>query len=149
MNSTMLSLFGSHEYKPTTKLQQLSLREQPAYRVASNPASCTSLELLAAVIGGARQIETAENLMARFRGDLRNLYRAPVEEIADVSGIGPRTATRIKAAFTLSVKIHIVDRDCQEKPGARPGAASPRGHAAHAAVVITFPSRPDDGAQEA
>src|SRR5262245_48167924 len=30
----------------------------------------------------------------------------------------------------------------------RAGAASPRGHAARPAVVVTFPSRPDDGAQE-
>ena len=106
MNSTMLTLFGSHEYKPTTKLQQLSLREQPAYRVASNPTSCTSLELLATVIGGTRQIETAKDLLARFKGDIRNLYRAPVEEIANVNGIGPRTAARIKAAFALSMKIN-------------------------------------------
>lgn len=107
MNSTMLSLFGSQEYKPTTKLQQMSLREQPSYRVASNPTSCTSLELLAAVIGGVRQIETAENLMARFKGDIRNLYRAPVEEIAGVRGIGLQTASRIKAAFALSIKMHM------------------------------------------
>ncbi len=107
MNSTMLSLFGSQEYKPTTKLQQMSLREQPSYRVASNPTSCTSLELLATVIGGVRQIETAENLMARFKGDIRNLYRAPVEEIAGVRGIGLQTASRIKAAFALSIKMHM------------------------------------------
>jgi DNA repair protein RadC len=107
MNSTTQSLFGSQEYKPTTKLQQMSLREQPAYRVASNPTACTSLEVLAAVIGGARQIETAENLMTRFKGDIRNLYRAPVEEIADVRGIGQQTAARIKAAFALSLKMHM------------------------------------------
>jgi len=106
MNPTMQSLFGSQEYKPNTKLQQMSLREQPAYRVVSNPASCTSVELLATVIGGAMQIEMAENLMARFQGDIRYLYRAPMEEITAVRGIGQQTAARIKAAFALSLKMY-------------------------------------------
>ncbi len=43
------------------KLKSLPLREQPAYRVSQNAAACNLTELLAAVIGGQRQIEIQRN----------------------------------------------------------------------------------------
>ena len=51
------------------KLKSLPLREQPAYRVSQNAAACNLSELLAAVIGGPKQIEIAESLLTRFGGD--------------------------------------------------------------------------------
>ncbi len=50
------------------KLKSLPLREQPAYRVSQNAAACNLTELLAAVIGGQRQIEISQALLARFEG---------------------------------------------------------------------------------
>ena len=58
------------EYKPT-RLKTLPLRDQPAYKVASNPLACNLSELLASVIGGPHQIETAEALMTAFSGDIQ------------------------------------------------------------------------------
>jgi DNA repair protein RadC len=91
-------------YKPT-KLRSLPLREQPAYRVSANPAGCNLCELLAAVVGGAQQIEVAEALLAAFGGDLQRIHKAHVTELARVEGIGPQTAVRLKAALTLGLKL--------------------------------------------
>jgi len=86
-------------YRPT-KLKTLPLREQPAYRVASNVTGCNLAELLAAVVGGAQRIEVAEGLLVRFGGDIQRLYKANVAELAQVHGIGQQTVVRIKAALT-------------------------------------------------
>ena len=70
------------------KLKSLPLREQPAYRVSQNAAGCNLAELLAAVIGGQRQIEISQALLARFDGDIRRLYLAHPAELATVRGEG-------------------------------------------------------------
>ena len=89
------------------KLKSLPLREQPAYRVSQNASACNLTELLAAVIGGQRQIEISQALLARFEGDIRRLYLAHPEELATVRGIGPATAVQIKAAFNLGLRLNI------------------------------------------
>ncbi|MEP0805855.1 MAG: DNA repair protein RadC [Chloroflexota bacterium] len=96
-----------------TKIKLLTLRETPAYRVSTNPAVCTTPELLAAVIGGSRQIEAAENLLASFDGDLRRIYNAQPDEIANVPGVGPQTAVRIKAALALGM---MLNRPMEDAP---------------------------------
>ncbi len=99
--------------KPTytpPKVKLLPLRDQPAYRVAQNTASCSLVELLAAVIGGAQQIEIAEALIARFT-DLRGLSRAHVAEIASIKGIGQPTAARIKAALALAQRLMMPEEE--------------------------------------
>jgi DNA repair protein RadC len=92
-------------YKPT-KLKMLPLRDQPAYRVSSNATTCSLAELLAAVVGGAKQIEVAEGLLSRFGGDVHRMYKANVAEIAQVQGIGQQTAVRIRAALALGLRLH-------------------------------------------
>jgi DNA repair protein RadC len=109
------------------KLKTLPLRDQPAYRVTSNAAACSLAELLAAVVGGAQQIEVAEGLLARFGGDVQRLHRAHVTEIASVRGIGQQTAVRIKAALALGLKLH-------EPTGERPMINSP----ADAAALVQY-----------
>ena len=89
------------------KLKSMPLREQPAYRVSQNAAGCNLTELLAAVIGGQKQIEIAEALMARFDGDIRRLYQAHPSELARVKGINQATAIRIKAALNLGLRLNI------------------------------------------
>lgn len=95
------------------KLKSLPLREQPAYRVSQNAGACNLSELLAAVIGGAKQIEIAENLLARFDGDIRRLYQAHPAELATVRGISQVTAVRIKAALNLGLRLNL---PAEERP---------------------------------
>jgi DNA repair protein RadC len=106
-----------------TKLKTLPLRDQPAYRVTSNAAGCSLAELLAAVVGGAQQIEVAEGILARFGGDVQRLYRAHVAELASVRGVGQQTAVRIKAALALGLRL-------TEPVGERPAVNSPADAAA-------------------
>jgi DNA repair protein RadC len=117
-----LQLKSPPTYTPT-KLKTLPLREQPAYRVASNALGCSLVELLAAVVGGVKQIEVAEGLLARFNGDVHRLYQAHVTEIASVHGVGQQTAVRLKAALALGLRL-------QEPPGDRPVVNSPADAAA-------------------
>src|SRR6266487_1870654 len=93
------------------KLKSLPLREQPAYRVSQNAAACNLTELLAAVIGGQRQIEISQALLARFDGDIRRLYLAHPAELATVRGIGPATAVQIKAALNLGLRLNIPNEE--------------------------------------
>jgi DNA repair protein RadC len=109
------------------KLKTLPLREQPAYRVSQNVSACSQIELLAAVIGGPKQIEIAEALLAHFQGDpstgsgqvLHRIYQAHVTEIANVHGIGQNTAARIKAALNLGLRLSlpIEERPTINSPG--------------------------------
>lgn len=100
------SLQGTSFYEQP-KLKSLPLCEQPAYRVSQNAAACNLTELLAAVIGGQRQIEISETLLARFGGDIRRLYLAHPKELATVRGVGPATAAQIKAALNLGLRLNI------------------------------------------
>jgi DNA repair protein RadC len=93
------------------KLKSLPLREQPAYRVTQNAAACNMTELLAAVIGGQRQIETSQALLARFDGDIRRLYQAHPAELAAVKGISQATAARIKAALNLGLRLNTPNEE--------------------------------------
>ncbi len=99
-------LQDSTQYERPT-LKSLPLREQPAYRVSQNAAACNLTELLAAMIGGQRQIEISHALLARFDGDIRRLYLAHPKELAAVRGIGPATAVQIKAALNLGLRLNI------------------------------------------
>jgi DNA repair protein RadC len=118
MTTTSPELFQVQPVYNLPKLKWLPLREQPAYRVTQNAAGCNVSELLAAVIGGPRQIEIAEELLALFQGDLRRLYQAHPAELARVKGISQATAVRIKAAFNLGLRLNIPDE-------ARPTINSP------------------------
>ena len=102
-NSTLFHLSPTYDLP---RLQSMPLREQPAFRVIHNAAGCNLSELLAAVIGGPRQIETANMLLASFGGDLRRLHQAHPAELARVKGITTQTAARIKAALTLGLRLN-------------------------------------------
>jgi DNA repair protein RadC len=112
---------------PLAKLKTLPLRDQPAYRVSSNAAACSLTELLAAVVGGAQQIEVAEGLLAHFGGDIQRIYKAHVAELGAIHGIGQQTAVRIKAALALGLRLN-------EPTGERPVINSP----ADAAALVQY-----------
>lgn len=88
-------------------LKTMPLREQPAYRITQNANACNITELMAAVIGGQKQIELSQALLARFDGDIRRLYQAHPSELAKVKGINQATAIRIKAAFNLGLRLSM------------------------------------------
>jgi len=104
-NNPLLLHTSTHYEQPT--LKTLPLREQPAYRIAQNATACNLTELMAAVIGGQRQIEIAQALLARFDGDIRRLYQAHPMELAKVKGISQSTAVRIKAALNLGLRLNL------------------------------------------
>jgi len=95
------------------QLKSLPLREQPAYRVIQDATACNLIELLAAVVGGQRQIEISQALLARFDGDIRRLYLAHPAELATVKGISHATAARIKAALNLGLRLNL---PAEERP---------------------------------
>lgn len=88
----------------TPKVKTLPIREKPAYRVATGAETCNLAELLAVIIGGNEQIETAERLLTRF-GTLHKLASAHVNEVASIKGIGAQTALRLKASMALGRKL--------------------------------------------
>lgn len=90
--------------RKSSALSALSLRERPAYRASTSPQACTSIELLAAVIGGPQQIETASALMTKF-GSLRDLFNAHAAEIEAVPGVGAQTAARIRASLAVGQRM--------------------------------------------
>lgn len=109
------------------KLKSLPLREQPAYRVSQNAAACNLGELLAAVIGGPKQIELSQTVLTYFNNDIHRLYQAHPAELAKVKGINQGTAVRIKAALNLGLRLHIPTEE-------RPAINSP----ADAATLVQY-----------
>ena len=92
-------------------LKSMPLREQPAYRVTQNANACNLTELMAAVIGGQKQIETAQSLLAFFSNDIRRLYQAHPAELTKVKGISQATAVRIKAALNLGLRLNLPNEE--------------------------------------
>ncbi len=102
--------------KPT--LNALPCRERPAWRLSYQPEDCTSLEVLAALIGGSRQFELAQSVLGRL-GSIDALARADPNDLLGVEGIGPVTAARLLAAKELGKRIathHNGDRPVIKSP---------------------------------
>ena len=51
---------------PAPMVRALPLRERPLYRVQHDASACNLVEILAAIVGGSRQIEIAHSLLAEF-----------------------------------------------------------------------------------
>ncbi len=113
------SLHTVPEPYPAHTLRHLPLRERPAYRIGYIGAgACTLYELLAAVIGGDRQIGIAQTLLARY-GSLAELSRASAQELAQVKGLGPSKAASLQAALELGRRMVV------EASGDKPQLCSP------------------------
>ena len=124
MNTPLLQVNTPYDQP---KLKSMPLREQPAYRVTQNAHACNLTELMAAVIGGVKQIEIAQDLMIHFNNDIRRLYQAHPVELAKVKGINQATAVRIKAALNLGLRLNIPNEE-------RPTINSP----ADAAALVQY-----------
>ena len=101
---------------PSPIVRALPLRERPLHRVRHDAGACNLVELLAAIVGGSRQIEIACDLLTRLEA-LHNLYRVPVEELTAVPGLGPVGAARLKAALELGRR--LVWADGEDRPQIR------------------------------
>ncbi|MEW5941729.1 MAG: DNA repair protein RadC [Chloroflexota bacterium] len=123
MTTSDQTLFPVPAQYERPRLKSLPLRDQPAYRVSQNAAACNLTELMAAVIGGPKQIEFSQALLAHFNGDIRRLYKAHSTELETVRGISQVTAARIKAALNLGLRLNIPDEE-------RPAINSPADAAA-------------------
>ena len=108
-------------------LKTMPLREQPAYRITQNANACNITELMAAVIGGQKQIEVSQALLAYFDGDIRRLFQAHPAELAKVKGVSQATAIRIKAALNLGLRLNLPKEE-------RPTVNSP----ADAAALVMY-----------
>jgi DNA repair protein RadC len=86
------------------RLKHLPIREQPAFRVSKDSDACSLAELLAVIIGGANQIEFAEQLLAQF-GTIQKIAQAHVNEMTRVPGVSNLTALRLKASLALGRKL--------------------------------------------
>jgi DNA repair protein RadC len=90
---------------PLRSLQDLPLCERPAQRVAAvGVGGCALHELLAAIVGGPRQVEIAYSLLARYR-TLGELSRTSVEELARTGGVGRSRAAALHAALELARRL--------------------------------------------
>lgn len=105
----MLPLF-TDDLQPTVRPPHslLPLRERPTYRVAAAPNACTTLELLAALLGGPRPENKAQTLMARF-GSLHGLARAGLADLTAVPGIGETVAARLIATLEIGRRLLTPD----------------------------------------
>ncbi len=104
MSANLLEL---KEY-PAGSHHLLPLHEQPAYRVAADSAACNTAELLAALIGGPRQMAVAQAMLTQF-SSLHGIARASVPDLTQVRGVGLATAVRLKSALEISRRLLLPD----------------------------------------
>ncbi|RLC75129.1 MAG: hypothetical protein DRJ03_30755 [Chloroflexi bacterium] len=93
---------------PTPLLRYLPLRERPAYRVTQGAQHCNLVELLAAIVGGHRQMDIAYALMERFE-DITEVAQASAQEIAQIHGLGDAKAAALKAAMELGRRLLLAE----------------------------------------
>ncbi len=109
----------AHMPYPPARLKSLPIRERPTERITDNGARSVSLtELLASLIGGARQLEIADQLIARYQ-TIRNISITSIHEMASIKGLGISSAARLKAALELGKRLLV------ESPEIRPKITSP------------------------
>lgn len=81
-------------------VDELPRKEQPAHRIAEGAAYCSSLELLAGLIGGQRQMEAAAGLLVRYPS-LIEMATASVDDLRTLPGMDKGRAARLKAALEI------------------------------------------------
>lgn len=95
---------------PGPLLKSLPLRERPAARVCERPDACGMVELIAAVVGGSRQLEIAGDVVRQFE-TLEGLLRAAPEEMESIPHLGWAGAARLKAALELGRRMVVEKGD--------------------------------------
>lgn len=107
---------AAHAY--TGPIRNMPAGEQPVNRLFFyGPGALSTPELLA-IVTGCTHLADAAHLLATFEG-LPGLAQAIHTEIADLDGLGPTSAARIKAAFELGRRLLVA------VPADRPQVRSP------------------------
>jgi DNA repair protein RadC len=81
------------------KIKALAEDQKPAYRIRNTQAR-SYRELLAVLVGGPMQIETADSIALRWPTAV-DLKRATEYELANIQNVGEATAKRVVAAMQL------------------------------------------------
>ena len=95
------------------RIRELPRSEQPTYRLQHYGGNALSNAELLEIVTGAQTTDLGRNLLAEFDG-LRGLLRANLMELVAVTGIGPASAARIKAALELGRRVSVESSD--ERP---------------------------------
>jgi len=103
--------------KNSFTVRDLPPSERPRERLIKLGSEALSAqEILALILGrgikGESVMATSQKLLSRF-GNLKGIANASVEELMQISGIGPAKAAQIKAALELSKRL---EADVGEKP---------------------------------
>lgn len=92
-------------------VKSLPLSERPITRISElGPQYVTTLELLAAIVGGENQIEKAQEIIALFDGDLNRLRKAKVEDFMAIKDVGPRIAAMLVAAIEFGSRLATAEK---------------------------------------
>lgn len=99
-------------------IREMPYYDQPAQRISTvGPAAMGNIELLSLILG-LPTFEQTHELLKRYP-QLSDLTRVSAAELAQIKGIGPATAARIKAAIELGGRAY-------NEPGPeRPKVSSP------------------------
>jgi DNA repair protein RadC len=103
--------------KNSFTVRDLPPSERPRERLIKLGSEALSAqEILTLILGrgikGESVMATSQKLLSRF-GNLKGIANASVEELMQISGIGPAKAAQIKAALELSKRL---EADVGEKP---------------------------------
>jgi DNA repair protein RadC len=91
--------FVATEHRITMRLEEMPLRDRPVERLYFyGSGALSSVEILAALVGGAHQLEIAAELTNRYT-DPRSIINAPLTELEKVPHLGHAGAARLKAAL--------------------------------------------------
>jgi len=107
--------FKTYEYSAT--IPELPKEERPRERLARGENLSTQ-ELLAIILrtGYERKnvLEVANNLLAKYNGDIEVLFSADINELKEIKGVGFTKAVQLKAVFELCKK--LIKSTGKEKP---------------------------------
>ena len=97
------------------RLKDQPVSERPRERlVARGPDALTHAELIAILLRtglkGANVVQVGQNLLQKF-GSLNALALAPVDELKQISGVGPDKAATLVAAFALARRMEQERRE--------------------------------------
>lgn len=100
-------------------LNDLPISERPVHRIGEVGAhACNTAELLAVLIGGKDSLTTAHQLLAKC-DSIIDIHKLADTDLAAISGIGPTTVARLKAAIELGQRLACT------MPNERPTISSP------------------------
>jgi DNA repair protein RadC len=110
--------------KDSFTVHDLPLSERPRERLLKLGSEALSAqEILAIILGrgikGESVMVTSQKLLSKF-GNLKGIANASMEELTQISGIGPAKAAQIKAAVELSKRL-----ESSADEGQKPALKSP------------------------